>query len=121
MRDEGAALIPYPTTTNVTEAIGEAGFNASYYNVALYPLPSGPNATLDVFNVTTRFSTNAMVRCLDQAIAYAGSKNQVFESVWYYEFERSYQDASFEVNSPVCDAPVDAQHPYGDTTQPYFR
>ena len=121
MHDEGAALISYPNTTDITQAITDAGFNASDYIPALFPWPSGPNATLDVFNVTVHFSTDAFIRCFDQAIAYAGSTNNIFKSVWYYEYERSYQPADFEINSPLCDAPVDAQHPYGDTSQPYFK
>ncbi|KAK5997691.1 Venom carboxylesterase-6-like protein [Cladobotryum mycophilum] len=121
MRDEGAALTVYPNTTNITQAIIVDGFDASQYQEALFPVPPGPNATLNVFNATTHFSTDAMARCFNQAIAYAGSKNRVFKSVWYYEYERSYQSAGFEVNVPVCDAPVTMSHPYGDTNLPYFK
>ena len=87
----------------------------------LFPVPPGPNSTLDIFNMTVRASTDGAVRCPDQNLAIAGVRNDLFRSVWYYEYERSYQPLSFEVNVPVCDAPIDADHPYGDTSRPYFR
>jgi hypothetical protein len=123
LRDEAASLLIYPDTTNVTEAIQNNDFDAAVYNKnsALFSTPSGPNTTLDVFNVTTHLGTDGSVRCIDQAIAYAGVVNQIFASVWYYEYERSYQLASFDTTSPVCDAPINTVHPFGDTSLPYFR
>ncbi|KIM96048.1 hypothetical protein OIDMADRAFT_132746 [Oidiodendron maius Zn] len=123
MRDDAAALIPYPTTTNITQAIEEAGISPDFYinNTGLFPEPSGANATLDVFNVTAHMATDGELRCLDEAIAVAGVRNNIFKSVWFYEYTRSYQPLSFAVNTPVCQAPTDAGHPYGDTSMPYFR
>jgi hypothetical protein len=121
MRDEPASLFLYQNTTNVTQALKDTGFNASYYNSTLFPIPSSSNKTLDVFNATTHLETDGIARCFNQAIAYTSSKNDVFKSVWYYEYDRSYQDPTFDLNRPLCDAPVDAQHPYGDPKKPYFR
>jgi hypothetical protein len=123
MKDEAGVLTLYPQSTNVTEAIASSFLNATIYaeNENLFPTPTGSNATLDTFNVTVHFATDAMARCADQAFAHAGAQNKTFPSVWYYEFERGYQPADFELNRPVCDAPVDAGHPYGDPAKPYFK
>ena len=124
MHDEAGALIPYPTDTmNASEALAAVGLNPNLSGSypELFPVPSGSNSTLDIFNMTVRASTDAALRCLDQSLAVAGVRNHLFKSVWFYEYGRSYQSLSFEVNVPVCDAPIDASHPYGDTAQPYFR
>lgn len=123
MRDDAAALIPYPTTTNITQAIEEVGLSPDFYinNPGLFLEPSGANATLDVFNVTAHMATDGELRCLDEAIAVAGVRNNIFKSVWFYEYTRSYQPLSFLVNTPVCQPPADAGHPFGDTSMPYFR
>lgn len=122
MRDEAAALITYPNiTTNVTQALTANGFDAALYQEALFPVPSAQNKTMNVFNATTHFATDAMARCYTQAIAYAAAQNGIFKSVWYYEYLRAYQVANFDLNQPVCDAPVTAEHPYGDTSLPFFR
>jgi hypothetical protein len=123
MRDDAAALIPYPTTTNITQAIEDVGLSPGIYfnNTDLFPEPSGANTTLDIFNVTSHMATDGELRCLDGAIAVAGVQNNIFKSVWFYEFTRSYQPQSFLVNTPVCEAPIDSEHPYGDTSRPYFR
>lgn len=123
MRDEAGALISVANTTNVTESIQDSGFNSTLYtlNSNLFPTALGPNATLDAFNVTVHFATDAVGRCVSQAFAYDGAVNGVFKSVWYYEYERSYQVADFDINAPLCDAPITTSHPYGDPSQPYFR
>jgi hypothetical protein len=123
MRDEAGVLALYPRSTNVTQAIENSYLNATIYaeHEKLFPTPTGANTTLDTFNVTIRFATDAMARCADQAFAHAGAKSEVFPSVWFYEFERGYQPADFELNTPVCDAPVDAEHPYGDPSKAYFK
>lgn len=123
LHDEAAALIPFPNTTNVTAAIEASGLNPQIYydNTDLFELPSGPNATLNVFNLTTHLATDSGLRCLDQAIAFAAARNNISKSVWFYDYTRSYQPTDFEVNVPVCEAPVTPTHPYGDPTGTYFR
>lgn len=124
MRDDGAAFIGYPTTTNLSEAITAQSFPAeTVISSGEFPEPTGQNATLDVFNVTARVATDAEFRCLDQATAYAGIVNNLFQpDVYFYEFNRSYQTApSYDPNAPVCDAPITATHPYGDPNLEYFK
>ena len=110
------------TTTNVASALaaqylptGVAG------NYLFEPYPTGPNATLDVFNVTARAATDVEFRCLDQATAWSGVTHNLFESVWYYQFNRSYQTPGYSPNYPVCEAPVTTEYPYGDPSEEYFK
>ena len=104
MRDDGAAFISYPDTTNVSAALTADGFNTSDIVASgLFPEPSGSNVTLDVFNVTARVATDAEFRCLDQSTAYVGLENGVWEEgrLWFYEFNRSYQIKGYDPNAPV--------------------
>ena len=87
----------------------------------LFPIPTGTNATYDVFNVTARVTTDVEFRCLDQATAYYAIQHNLFQSIWFYEFNRSYQTPGFDPNYPVCDAPISEGYPYGDPSQEYFK
>jgi hypothetical protein len=117
---------PYLGFTSLTRSLSAFGFNSSIVadavdNPTLFPLPTSSNASLDVFNTTVQFTTDYSFRCLDQAIAYAGITYNQFQSAWFYELERSYQPAEFDINKPICDAPITATSPYGDPSLPYFR
>ncbi|PCH35222.1 alpha/beta-hydrolase [Wolfiporia cocos MD-104 SS10] len=121
MRDDGAAAIGYPTSGNLTAGLLEQELPIDVVNNTLFVPPTGENATLDVFNVTARVATDMEFRCLDQATAYSAVQHDLFESIWFYQFNRSYQDPAVDPNYPVCDAPVDATHPYGDPSRGYFK
>ena len=123
MRDDGAAIIGYVETTNLTESLLDDGFNPYLIESSdLFPLPSGPNATLDVFNVSARVATDTIFRCIDQATAYAGIMNDDFAgSQYFYEFNRSYQTPNWNPNAPVCDAPITPDYPNGDPSMEYFK
>ncbi|CCM06056.1 uncharacterized protein FIBRA_08303 [Fibroporia radiculosa] len=121
MRDDGAAFIGYPTTTNITQALIDQYLPTTVANSSLFVPPTGPNATLDVFNLTARVATDIEFRCLDQATAYSALKHDLFESIWFYQFNRSYQTPGFSPNYPVCDAPITAEYPYGDPSMEYFK
>ncbi|KAI0819941.1 carboxylesterase from carbohydrate esterase [Trametes gibbosa] len=121
MRDDGAAFIGYPSSGNLTAGLLGASLNATVANNALFPEPSGSNATLNVFNVTARVTTDVEFRCLDQATAFSGVTHDLFKSVWFYEFNRSYQTPGFSPNFPVCEAPITADRPAGDPSQEYFK
>ncbi|KZT04484.1 carboxylesterase from carbohydrate esterase [Laetiporus sulphureus 93-53] len=121
MRDDGAAFIGYPTSDNLTTALSSQDLPTNVVGNSLFSVPTGPNATLDVYNVTARVSSDTMFRCLDQATAYSAIEHDLFQSVWFYQFNRSYQITAFDPNWPVCDAPVTASHPYGDPSQEYFK
>ncbi|CDO70485.1 hypothetical protein BN946_scf184569.g28 [Trametes cinnabarina] len=121
MRDDGAAFIGYPTNGNLTAGLIGASLNTTVANNPLFPEPTGPNVTLNVFNVTARVTTDIEFRCLDQATAFSGVSHNLFKSVWFYEFNRSYQTPGFDPNFPVCEAPITPEHPFGDTSQEYFK
>ncbi len=57
--------------------------------------------TTNVFNVTAGIATDVEFRCLDQATAFSGVTHDLFKSVWFYEFNRSYQTPGFSPNVSV--------------------
>ncbi|KAJ7767305.1 hypothetical protein B0H16DRAFT_1716925 [Mycena metata] len=57
--------------------------------------------------------------CLDQATARRAVQNKVFQSMWSYEFQRSYM--GFEPIPGICDPPATPTHPLGDPSLPYFQ
>ncbi|KAH9933076.1 carboxylesterase from carbohydrate esterase [Fomitopsis serialis] len=121
MRDDGAAFIGYPNTTNLNAALIAQSLPTAVVDNSLFPVQTGPNATYDVFNVTAGVATDVEFRCLDQATAYYAVQHNLFQSVWFYEFNRSYQSAGWSPNYPVCNAPVSDEFPYGDPSQEYFK
>ncbi|KAE8445400.1 hypothetical protein EG329_013413 [Mollisiaceae sp. DMI_Dod_QoI] len=123
MRDDGAAIISYIETTDLTTSLDNDGFNAaSVIPSGLFPQPTTANTSLDVFNVTSRVGTDTIFRCIDQATAYSALLYDVFApDQYFYEFNRSYQTPGFDPNAPVCDAPKTAAYPYGDPNQEYFK
>ncbi|KAK2749394.1 hypothetical protein FQN57_006326 [Myotisia sp. PD_48] len=122
MQDDGPAFIGYPETTDVEAELWKVNFNGTLIvNSGLFPTPSGPNATWNVFNVTGRVTTDAEFRCLDGATAYAADKNSVFPAVYHYDWARTYQITGYNPNPPTCEAPKTAEMPDGDPTLPHFR
>lgn len=118
MREDAAALISFPSTSNETAYFSANGWAEPPAD--LFPVPNGTNQTLDLYNMTARFQTDAEFRCIDQATVYSGLQNGVWDEVFYYEFERSYQLINFP-NYDVCEPPVTAEYPNGDPSEPYFR
>ncbi|KAJ9154756.1 Carboxylic ester hydrolase [Pleurostoma richardsiae] len=118
MHDDGAPFIAYPTTTNKTAYLASAGFTVP--PAALFPIPAGANATLDLYNTSSRLATDGIFRCVDQATAYRGLRNGRVGPVYYYEFDRSYQTTGWP-GTDVCQPPVTASHPHGDPNLPYFK
>jgi carboxylesterase type B len=126
-RDEEGVLGTVFPTTNLTTGIIDISL-ANHLNATkllsshLFPLGSSNtnNATLDVFNTTTRISTDVSFRCFNQFEAYAAVKNGVLPDIWFYEFNRTYQDPGYNPNL-ICAAPVTPSHPYGDPSQEYFK
>ncbi|KAF3916523.1 hypothetical protein ABW20_dc0101725 [Dactylellina cionopaga] len=89
-----------------------------YANNPAFPTPPGP-AALAAFNVTQRLLTDAGYKCLSWATAYSAVKHKILPEVYAYEFNRTYQPRGF--TSPLCQAPVTADHPYGDPDGEYFK
>ncbi|KUI56990.1 Bile salt-activated lipase [Cytospora mali] len=121
MREDGAALLSYPTTTNETAYLAASGWDIPQPTLdSLFPIPDGTNQTLDLFNASSRLATDGVFRCADEATVYSGLQNGKYDSVYYYEFERSYQMAGYPGIS-VCQPLITSSHPYGDPSLPYFR
>ncbi|ROW12754.1 hypothetical protein VMCG_00083 [Cytospora schulzeri] len=121
MKEDGAAVIYYPNTTNETAFLAANGWEIPESTLhSLFPIPDGTNQTLDLFNASSRLATDGTFRCADEATVYSGLQNGKYSSVYYYEFERSYQMASYPGTS-VCQPPATASHPHGDPSLPYYR
>ena len=123
MRDDGAAFITYPLLNDtVASFVAENGFNLSTITtLSVFPEPAGVNATLNVFNTTSLIATDSEFRCLDEATAYSAVTHDVFEAVYFYEFNRSYQLTAYSPNPPVCQAPITPGYPLGNPNEEYFK
>ncbi|CAG8926062.1 unnamed protein product [Penicillium salamii] len=122
MRDDGAAMIGYPSYGETfKDFLNDTDLPDSISSSQLFPLPSTSNTTLDIFNASSRVATDGMFRCIDAATAYAGWKNHIFSDIFYYEFNRSYQMPDWSPNAPVCNAPITEEWQHGDPSQEYFK
>ncbi|TKA82943.1 hypothetical protein B0A55_01301 [Friedmanniomyces simplex] len=123
MRDDGAAFITYPAPNDTVSTLLTAnGFNLSTIStLSVFPEPASANETLNVFNTTALIATDSEFRCLDEATAYSAIKHAVFPTVYFYEFNRSYQLSFYQPNFPVCEPPPTPAHPYGDPSAEYFK
>nr|ACZ81478.1 AN12g09310 [Kwoniella heveanensis] len=123
MRDDGASFITYPkSATNTSAVLDAAGFTSQQLTPSaldLYPTPSGPNVTTNIYNASSALTTDSEFRCLDIATAYSGALHNTFPSVYVYEFNRSYD--GYDPNPPVCSAPPTPDFPNGDPSQEYFK
>lgn len=121
MKDDGGALISYPTTTNNSAYLAANGWDIPESTLdSLFPTPPSANQTLNLFNVSSRLTTDGVFRCIDQATVHAGLENGKYSSIYYYEFERTYQLHDWP-GTDVCQPPITPSHPYGDPSLPYFR
>ncbi|KAI2878817.1 hypothetical protein CBS11852_10176 [Aspergillus niger] len=122
MRDDGAQFIDYPNASeSIDTFLTDNDLPASVLASGLFPLATGPNATLDVFNTSARVATDGMFRCIDEATGYAGVVNNIFPEVYFYEFNRSYELEGQVYNGRVCYAPPTAEHPNGDPNLEYWK
>jgi carboxylesterase type B len=123
--DDGAAFIGFPSEgqslESAIEAILPENLTQAVIASGLFPMPNTGNTTLDIFNVTARIATDVIFRCLDQATVFSAVKHNIWDNVWYYQFDRSWQTPGFDPNFPVCDAPITPQFPNGDPNLPYFK
>ncbi len=119
MHDDGSPFISYPKTANESQYLASQGFAVPQAD--LFPIQSGANATLDLYNTSSRLATDGIFRCVDQATVSKGlASGRLGSSVYYYEFDRSYQTTGWPMTD-VCEAPRTAAHPHGDPSLPYFR
>ena len=132
-RDEAGVLVPLPSGSNYTETIYELAASqpqdtpnvtAILTHRSNFPIGTGPslkNTPINqVFNTTTRIYTDTDFHCSDQYTAIAAVRSGIWPKVWYYEFNRTYQDPGYNTNGD-CQAPVTPTHPYGDPELEYFN
>ncbi|KAI1121563.1 cholinesterase [Nemania abortiva] len=117
-RDDGAAFIGYPKTSNQSAYLAGLGFNDP--SAGLFPVPQIANKTLALFNMTARLATDGIFRCVDQATVYTGLLNGRFGHVYYYEFNRTYQLTGYP-QLDVCEPPKSSSYPFGDPSGEYFK
>lgn len=123
MRDDGAPFIKYPASkyTVATDSEYLAGQNYTNISDTLFPIPSfSSDVSRNLFNMSSRLSTDAQFRCVDEATVYAGVKTGIFSSAYYYEFGRSYQTTGWP-GGTICAPNATAAFPNGDVSLPYFR
>ncbi|KAF2626476.1 cholinesterase [Macroventuria anomochaeta] len=121
MHDDGSPFTSYPSTANITAVLLSQNLPSFIANSPLFPLPSAPNTTESIFNLTSRVATDAMFRCLAQSTAATAAKNSVFKNTYAYEFDRAFQLLSYSPNPPACEAPRTPEHPFGDPSLPYYK
>ncbi|KAF3043769.1 hypothetical protein E8E12_009965 [Didymella heteroderae] len=122
MHNDGSPFISYPKTINLTAELLTQSFPLSpTLDSSLFPLPANPNATLAIFNLTSRVATDGLFRCLSESTEVTAAKNTIFNKVYAYEFDRSYQLLSYSPNSPVCEAPITVKYPYGNPDLPHYK
>ncbi|KAI8949605.1 Alpha/Beta hydrolase protein [Xylaria longipes] len=118
-RDDGAAFIGYPTTTNQSAYLASLGIDVP--SAELFPVPEIENQTLALFNMTARLATDGIFRCIDQATTYAALFNdRLLGSIYYYEFNRTYQLTNYP-QLDICEPPKSTLQPFGDPTGEYFK
>lgn len=119
-RDEAAYLFP-TGSTNFTEMMGAVSgalgvnlvplANSSSFapdKSPVWPYLSDAEKAAVVHNATGHVATAAIFTCPSTAIAYSATKHQVFQSIYQFEFNRTYQPARpGEPANPLCGRDVD--------------
>ncbi|CZR56820.1 uncharacterized protein PAC_06709 [Phialocephala subalpina] len=103
VRDEGGTATKWPpTTSNFSVFISQEGFNATLVQTAGYSITSTGNASLDIFNASIRVGTDGEWWCVDQATVFARLHSNLFQNIYFYEFDRSYAPTT---DTRLCKAP----------------
>lgn len=123
MHDDGSAFSSFTNNTNISAILTAGSYPAAAIlsSPSAFPIPPNPNTTLSIFNLTSRIATDFQFRCLGQSTSYAGVKNNIFQKVYSYEFDRSYQLATYSPNPPACEAPIEPGYSYGNPNAPYYK
>jgi carboxylesterase type B len=111
--EDGAPFVTFPPQVTADDQTWLTSQGLPSPPRSLYPLQNLQNETLAIYRMGARLGTDAMFRCIDQATVYAGLKNGLFDEVYYYEFDRSYQMRDWP-KLDLCDAPKTSGHPLGD-------
>ena len=113
-REDGAPFLMFPP--NLTAEDQDqwlASQNLPIPPSSLFPRPDIQNETLAVYSVGARIGTDQGFRCLHEATVYAGLHNRVWDEIYFFEFDRTYQTPDWPL-SDLCEAPRSPEHPLGD-------
>jgi carboxylesterase type B len=113
MAQDGAPFITFPPNVSTADNSWLTTQGLPNPPRSLYPIPRLRNDTLAADRIGADLATDAIFRCIDEATAYAGLQNGVFDKVYFYEFDRSYQTGGWPALD-LCEAPKTALHPLGD-------
>ncbi|EUC48655.1 hypothetical protein COCMIDRAFT_2516 [Bipolaris oryzae ATCC 44560] len=101
LHDDGSTFTSYPTSSDLSVVLSSQGYPASTIPTSnAFPLP----------DITNRQST-----------AYTGTVNRIFDKVYTYEFNRSFQLQGWSPNPPACEAPITPDYPFGNPNLPYYK
>lgn len=118
----GSVYPSKPVTSEVAGIAASLSISQSYaqsiIDSELFPYYDTGNITLDSFNVSQRVATDKDFRCVDQATMFAGSKNSIFKSSYFYEMDRTI--AGYDPNG-LGGPPTSPGYPNGNPNLPYFR
>lgn len=117
-RDDAAPMVTFPNTTDQAAYLKANGFEVPPSD--LFPIPPIANETLALFQMANQLATDGIFRCIDQATVYTGLRNDRFQPVYYYEFNRTYAHPGWP-NLDVCEAPITPSHPNGDPDGEYLK
>ncbi|KAL9941296.1 hypothetical protein D7B24_004661 [Verticillium nonalfalfae] len=87
-------------------------------SLPLWNLTPQSNYT-QLFNATSKILTDNVYVCTEQARAYSGVKNGAFKRVYAFNAYRTYSAPT--ITAPYCNAPVTADHPFGDPSLEYYK
>jgi hypothetical protein len=121
MHDDGGPFISYPKSLDLSVVLPDLPPSTILGNPPIFPIPYNASTIQNLFNLTTRISTDRMFRCRTQSTAHVAAKNNVFDKMYAYEFDRAYQISGYSPNPPACEAPVTPDRPFGDPTMPYYK
>lgn len=122
MRDDGDPFTSFSKSSNASQTLTDQGYNAAEILASnKFPVVQSSNATLDIFNLTSRVATDAQFRCLTQSTAFSAASRSVFPAVYSYEIDRGYQISEWSPNPPTCEAPITPSHPFGDPDAPFYK
>ncbi|OAG03950.1 alpha/beta-hydrolase [Paraphaeosphaeria sporulosa] len=122
MHDDGGPFTSFSKSLNASQKLTDQGYDANdILGSGLFPVPQSGNATLDIFNLTARVTTDVSFRCPTQSTVFSAVKNEVFPVVYSYEIDRGLQLTTWSPNPTTCEAPMTAEHPLGDPNLPYWK
>lgn len=120
--EEAAQAVFLPVFDNLTMVLSGYGLDLPsiqrIYDSQAFPRLSGDPLASE-FAQTVRILTDNMWRCSSQAFAAAAARHQAVSNLWFFEFDRTL--SPLFPGFAQCTPQVDATHPFGNPSVPYYR